>query len=144
VNRKRFTVALLAAMMIGVVGLGAVACKGKTDPSATETSESTELTTTTTTTTPTTTLPEYAGPLENTQEITWTENQLEQPATYYVKVSKGEFLNVRNGPGVNYEKVGTLTRGMSIVVVAKASGGWYKTQDGFYVSETYLTATMPT
>ena len=87
-NRKRFTFALLAAMMIGVVGLGAVACKGKTDPSATETSESTELTTTTTTTTPTTTLPEYSGPLENTQEITWTENQLEQPTTY-IKGFKG-------------------------------------------------------
>ena len=143
VNRKRFTTALLAAMMIGVIGLGAVACKGKTDPKATETSETTELTTTTTTTIPTTTLTEYTGPLPNDEEITWTETPLDTPATYYANVSKGEFLNVRKGPGTKYEKVGTLTRGQSITVVAKASGGWYKTQDGFYVSETYLSGTMP-
>ena len=142
-NRKRFTVALVAAMMIGALCLGAAACSKKPDPTETDASESTELTTTTTTTTPTTTLQEYAGPLENSQEVTWSESQLEQPATYYVSVSKGEFLNVRKGPGTKYEKVGTLTRGMSVVVVAKASGGWYKTQDGFYISETYLTGTMP-
>ena len=144
-NRKRFTTALIAAMMVGAMCLGAVACKNKTDPSATDTAESSELTTTTTTTIPTTTLTEYSGPLDqNTTEVTWTETQLETPATYYCNVTKGEFLNVRKGPGTKYEKVGTLTRGMSIVVVAKASGGWYKTNDGFYVSETYLTGTMPT
>lgn len=141
VNRKRFTTVLIASMMIGVMSLGLAACK-KTK--ATETTlESTELTTTTTTTIPTTTLTEYEGPLTNDETISWTETALESPATYYVKVSKGEFLNVRKGPNVNYEKVGTLTRGQSVQVVAKASGGWYKTQDGFYVSETYLTGTMP-
>ena len=140
-NRKRFTLALIASMMIGVTCLGLAACK-KTEP--TETSvESSEETTTTTTTIPTTTLTEYTGPLTNDEEITWTETQLESPATYYCNVSKGEFLNVRKGPGTKYEKVGTLTRGQSIVVVAKAGGGWYKTQDGFYVSETYLSGTMP-
>lgn len=140
-NRKRFTLALIASMMIGATCLGAVACK-KTEP--TETSlESSEETTTTTTTIPTTTLTEYTGPLTNDEEVTWSETQLESPATYYCNVSKGEFLNVRKGPGTKYEKVGTLTRGQSIVVVAKASGGWYKTQDGFYVSETYLSGTMP-
>lgn len=140
-NRKRFTLALIASIMIGVTCFGLAACK-KAEP--TETSlESTELTTTTTTTVPTTTLTEYTGPLTNTEEITWTETQLESPATYYCNVSNGEFLNVRSGPGTKYEKVGTLTRGQSIVVVAKAGGGWYKTQDGFYVSETYLSGTMP-
>ena len=142
-NRKRFTTALIAAMMIGVIGFGVVACKGNNDPAATESFESTELTTTTTTTIPTTTLTEYSGPMTNDEEITWTESELESPATYYCNVSKGEFLNVRKGPGTKYEKVGTLTRGQSIEVVAKASGGWYKTKDGFYVSETYLSGTMP-
>ena len=140
-NRKRFTTVLIAAMMVSVMALGAVACK-KTEPTAT-TLESTEQTTTTTTTIPTTTLTEYTGPLPNDEEITWTETQLETPATYYAKVSKGEFLNVRKGPNTTYEIVGKLTRGQSITCVAKASGGWYKTQDGFYVSETYLTGTMP-
>ena len=141
-NRKRFTTALIAAMMVGVICLGATACKKKADPSATETSETSEQTTTTTTTVPTTSLPIYSGPLENSQEITWSETPLESPKTYYVKVSQGEFLNVRKGPGTNYDKVASLTRGQAVVVVAK-SGIWYKTQDGFYISETYLSGTMP-
>ena len=141
VNRKRFTTVLIAAMLTGVMALSLAACK-KTKPTET-TLESTEQTTTTTTTIPTTTLTEYSGPLINSEEISWTETNLETPATYYAKVTKGEFLNVRKGPGVGYEKVGTLTRGQAVVCVAKASGGWYKTQDGFYVSETYLTGTMP-
>ena len=140
-NRKRFTTALIAGMMVAVLAMGLAACK-KTKPTE-STLESSEQTTTTTTTIPTTTLPEYSGPLTNSEEITWTETQLESPATYYANVTKGEFLNVRKGPGTGYEKIGTLTRGQAITVVAKASGGWYKTQDGFYVSETYLTGTMP-
>lgn len=141
-NRKRFTTALIAAMMVGALSIGAVACK-KTDPSDISI-ETSELTTTTTTAAPTTTLTEYTGPLTNKEEVTWTETQLEQPATYYVKVTKGEFLNVRSGPGVKYAKVGTLTRGQSVTCIAIASGGWFKTSDGFYISETYLSATMPT
>ena len=140
-NRKRFTTALIAGMMLSIMALGVVACT-KTKPTET-TLETTEQTTTTTTTIPTTTLTEYTGPLTNDEEITWTETQLETPVTYYAKVSKGEFLNVRRGPGTTFEKVGTLTRGQSISCVAKASGGWYKTVDGFYVSETYLSGTMP-
>ena len=140
-NRKRFTTVLIAAMMVTVMVIGTVGCK-KTKPTET-TLESTEQTTTTTTTIPTTTLPEWSGPLSNTEEVSWTETQLETPVVYYVKVSKGEFLNVRKGPATSYEKIGTLTRGQTVKVVAKASGGWYKTEDGFYVSETYLTGTMP-
>ena len=141
-NRKRFTTALIAAMMVGVLGLGAVACKKK--PVETETTpSSSEQTTTTTTTIPTTTLFEYAGPLTNSQEITWPETKLEQEETYYVTVSKGEFLNVREGPGTNYKKIGTLTRGQSVVIVATCNGGWFKTKDGFYVAEMYLSRNMP-
>jgi len=139
VNRKRFTTALIAMMMVSVIGLGAVACK-KTEP--TETSiETSELTTTTTTTVPTTTLTEYTGPLTNDVEVSWTETPIEEK-TLYANVTKGEFLNVRKGPATTYEKVGTLTRGQAIKVVA-TSGGWYKTVDGFYVSENYLVATPP-
>lgn len=141
-NRKRFTTVLIASMMVSVMALSLAACK-KTKPTET-TLESTEQTTTTTTTIPTTTLTEYAGPKTNDETVTWTETNLETPVTYYAQVSKGEFLNVRKGPGTQYEKVGTLTRGQTVVCVAKASGGWYKTEDGFYVSETYLTGTMPT
>ena len=140
-NRKRFTTALIAGMMVTVMALGLAACK-KTKPTE-STLDSSEQTTTTTTTIPTTTLPEYSGPLTNTEEITWTETQLESPATYYANVSKGEFLNVRNGPGTTYDKVGTLTRGQSVVVVAEVKNVWYKTQDGFFISTTYLTSKIP-
>ena len=141
-NRKRFTTALIAAMMVGVLSLGLVACKKKPEPTET-TEDTTEQTTTTTTTVPTTSLPIFSGPITNDEEVTWKETQLESQVTYYVAVSKGEFLNVRKGPGVKYTKIGTLTRGQSITVVAKAGNGWYKTKDGFYVSETYLTGKMP-
>ena len=142
VNRKRFTLALVAAMTVGALCLGIAACGKKPEP--TETTESTtEATTTTTTTAPTTTLTEYSGPMQNTTEVNWTETPLEQPATYYVKVSKGEYLNVRNGPGTKYERVASLTRGQTVTVVARANGIWYKTQDGFFVSETYLSGKMP-
>jgi len=142
VNRKRFTTALIAAMMVGVMSLGLVACKKKPEPTET-TEQTTEQTTTTTTTVATTSLPVWSGPLQNDEEVTWKETKLESEATYYVAVSKGEFLNVRKGPGVKYSKIGTLTRGQTVTVVAKAGNGWYKTKDGFFVSETYLTGKMP-
>ncbi len=140
-NRKKFTAALIAMMMVSVIGLGAVACK-KTEPTET-TPESSEITTTTTTTVPTTTLTEWKGPLNATEEVTWNETQLEQEETYYVKVSKGEFLNVRKGPNTTYEKIGTLTRGQTVTVVAKTNSGWYKTKDGYYIFQDYLTKNQP-
>ena len=142
VNRKRFTLALVAAMTIGALCLGIAACGKKPEPTETET-ETSEVTTTTTTTAPTTTLTEYSGPMQNTTEVNWKETQLEQPATYYVKVSKGEFLNVRSGPGTSYPIVAKLTRGQSVTVVARSNGIWYKTQDGYFISETYLSGKIP-
>ena len=140
-NRKRFATALVSALMVGALCIGVVGCK-KEEPTET-TTETTEQTTTTTTTVPTTTLTEFTGPMINDEEVTWTETKLETEKTYYVNVSKGEFLNVRKGPGTTYDKVGTLTRGQTVTVVAKAKNVWYKTKDGFFVSETYLTGKIP-
>ena len=89
VNRKRFTTALIAAMMVGALCLGIAACGGKTPETSNTETETSEITTTTTTTAPTTTLTEYSGPRPNTEEVTWKETQLEAPATYYVKVCRG-------------------------------------------------------
>lgn len=141
VNKKRFTTALAAALMAGVICIGVVGCK-KEEPTET-TTETTEETTTTTTTVPTTTLPEFKGPMVNDTEVNWNETKFESPRTVYANVSKGEFLNVRNGPGTTYDKVGTLTRGQSVVVVAEVKNVWYKTQDGFFISTTYLTSKIP-
>ena len=140
-NRKRFTTALAAALMAGVICIGVVGCK-KEEPTET-TTETTEQTTTTTTTVPTTTLTMFSGPMVNDTEVNWTETKLESPKTLYVVVTKGEFLNVRNGPGTTYDKVGTLTRGQSVTVVAVAKNIWYKTNDGFFVSDTYLSTKIP-
>ncbi|MCR4689385.1 MAG: SH3 domain-containing protein [Saccharofermentans sp.] len=122
------------------------ACKKKTDPSASDASAiaSSNASSMTTTTIPTTTLTEYSGPVPNSQQVTWEETALEAEATYYATVTAGEFLNVRKGPGTEYDKVGTLTRGQAVTVVARTSNGWYKTADGYYVSETYLATTAPT
>ncbi len=95
-NKKRFTTALAAALMAGVICIGVVGCK-KEEPTET-TTETTEQTTTTTTTVPTTTLTMFSGPMVNDTEVNWTETKLESPKTLYVVVTKGEFLNVRNGP----------------------------------------------
>ena len=136
-NSKMTAARISAGMLIGVMALTAVACGKKTKPTI-DTAPSTSEITTTTTTAPTTSLSLYTGPLTNDQPITWKETTLDQQVTYYAKVTKGEFLNIRKGPGTEYTKIGTLTRNQTIVVVARTSNGWYKTIDGFYASETYL------
>ncbi|MCR4774990.1 MAG: SH3 domain-containing protein [Saccharofermentans sp.] len=136
-------VKISAGMLIGVMALSAVACGKKSKPTI-DTAPSTSMITTTTTTAPTTKLSTYTGPLTNDQQVTWKETTLDQQVTYYAKVTKGEFLNLRKGPGTEYTKIGTLTRGQTIVVVARTSNGWYKTIDGFYASETYLSKKPPT
>lgn len=142
-NSKMTAVKLSAGMLIGVMALSAVACGKKSKPTI-DTAPSTSLITTTTTTAPTTSLQVYKGPLTNDQQVTWKETTLDQQVTYYAKVTKGEFLNLRKGPGTEYTKIGTLSRGQTVVVVARTSNGWYKTIDGFYASETYLSKKPPT
>ena len=142
-NSKMTAVKISAGMLIGVMALSAVACGKKSKPTI-DTAPSTSMITTTTTTAPTTSLSMYTGPLVNDQQVTWKETTLDQQVTYYAKVTKGEFLNLRKGPGTEYTKIGTLSRGQSVVVVARTSNGWYKTIDGFYASETYLQKKPPT
>lgn len=143
-NSKMAAARITAGMLIGVMALGTVACGKKSKPSIDTAPSTSEMITTTTTTAPTTTLTMYTGPLTNDQQVTWKETTLDQQVTYYAKVTKGEFLNLRKGPGTEYTKIGTLSRGQTIVVVARTSNGWYKTIDGFYCSETYLSKKPPT
>ena len=140
---KKFASLIIAVSLIFTI----TACSGKDKEKETETtpsSESVEETTTTTTTEATTTaLSEMVGPLPTTENVTWTLNQLQEPQMLYSKVSGGNFLNVRTGPGTTYAKAGTLTRGQVVKVVAKTNNNWYQTEDGFYISAEYLTATAP-
>jgi len=145
VNRELITGRIIAILLAGTMMAGLSACGSKTaETTAASVAASSDASATTTTTVATTVLTEYSGPLANDQEVTWEESPLDAELTLYSTVTAGEFLNVRKGPGTEYNKAGTLTRGQTVVVVARTGTGWYKTSDGFYVSETYLSATAPT
>lgn len=91
-----------------------------------ETSYSEETTaeqTTTTTTQATTTAP--------------TESEL-----YMTVYADGE-LNLRTGPGTEYELVRVLAPGDAIDVVAVTDTGWYRTYNGNYVASSHTTTTPP-
>lgn len=47
-------------------------------------------------------------------------------------------LNVRSGPGTDYDKVGTLKAGTVVDIVADDGSGWYQIDSG-YVSAEYVT-----
>ena len=47
-------------------------------------------------------------------------------------------LNIRSGPGTDYDKVGTLKAGTVVDIVADDGSGWYQIDSG-YVSAEYVT-----
>ena len=146
-NSKKITLRITALMLVLAMAIGTAACNSKKPKSTTQTTPSSEpeITTTTTTTETTTALTEYKGPLpDNDVNKTWDESNLETETIMYCTVSAGEFLNVRKGPASEHERVGRLSRGQAIKVVAKTSNGWYKTFDGFYISGEYLSVNNPT
>ena len=123
------------------------ACNDKpTETSPSSTTTTTTIATIATTTTTTSALPIHEGPLETSEtvQMTWTENAVANgQVTLYATVSAGNFLRVRRGPGTSYDIAGTLTRGQAVVVVASTNNGWYKTEDGFYVSGEYVKTKQP-
>ena len=94
------------------------------EETASETTEVTEATTTTEATT-----------AETTEKIT--EKEL------YIAVYATTTVNVRSGPGTDYDIVKSVYAGDQIDVVAVTSNGWYKTYNGNYVSKDYTTETKP-
>ncbi len=42
-------------------------------------------------------------------------------------------VNLRKGPGTEYDRVRLLSKGEEVKVVAKTSNGWYKTNEGYYL-----------
>ena len=61
---------------------------------------------------------------------------------YYLTVYASQSLNLRVGPGTDFDLVRTLDYGDQIDVIALTSNGWYKTYNGNYVDSTY-TQTEP-
>lgn len=60
-------------------------------------------------------------------------------ATMYVKNS----VNLRQGPGTSYAKVGSLNKGDQVTVTGVADNGWYQLDSGAFVSNKYLDNTAP-
>ena len=72
---------------------------------------------------------------ENTNETTY--SVVEMSATKYAKQS----VNIRKGPGTDYEKIGSLTMNQKVIVTGQADNGWYRISyngGDAYVSNKYL------
>ena len=63
----------------------------------------------------------------------------EMTATMYAKNA----VNLRQGPGTEYAKVGNLTKGQQVKVTGQAGNGWYQLDNGAFVSNKYLGDTAP-
>ena len=101
--------------------------------SSSETPETTETSATTTETTAETTASTTA---ETKEKVT--EKEL------YLAVYATTTINVRSGPGTDYDVVKSLHAGDKIDVIAVTSNGWYKTYNGNYVKKDYTTESKPT
>jgi len=131
---------LICAIVAG--GILTLASCGKDSTTATTTKISDTSTTAATTAAVTTSsVPAISGTLA-TNVIgvtpTWTETAIDPAKTMYVKV-ESDYLKIRKGPGKDFDQIGSLTNGMTVIVVAKTDTNWYKLQDGYYVSGDYLT-----
>jgi len=112
-----------------------------TDTSETEADQS-SVTTTATTDTTTTTTTEKTTTTTTTEATTTTTTGItvsDYSATVYATGS----LNVRSGPGKEYDTVKVLSAGDQIDVIGKTSNGWYKTVKGNYVKASLTTTEAP-
>ncbi len=66
-------------------------------------------------------------------ETTETTKQTVTEKEYYDQVYAIGNMNVRSGPGTDYDIVKTLDYGDAIDVVAETDNGWYRTYNGNYV-----------
>ncbi|MBO4604599.1 MAG: SH3 domain-containing protein [Clostridiales bacterium] len=62
---------------------------------------------------------------------------------YYTVVYARTVVNIRSGPGKEYDLVKQLNEGDAIDVVAKTENGWYKTINGNYVLQSLTTSEKP-
>lgn len=65
--------------------------------------------------------------------------ETKESATYYATAE----INIRSGPGTDYEIVDTLERGDKLQVTASTDNGWKKVGDSRYVISTYVSKTPP-
>lgn len=131
-TKTAISLILISALASSFAGCGK-------EPEVTVTESETTTTVMTTTTEATTTVPTYSGPMQTQSlEVTWTETEITETVKY-VYCSAGSFINVRSGPGTEFDVVAHFTSDMEVIVVAVTNNGWYKLNDGFYVSGDFLT-----
>lgn len=141
-RRTSLKIKMTAVLLACGSAFALAACGSKETETETTVVPSTETTpiVTTVATEATTTLMEYGMSIApNDVAVSWTETAMEAKVMY-VNISE-KYLKIRKGPGTDYAQVGTLTRNMEVIVVAKTDNNWYKTEDGFYVSGDYLSET---
>lgn len=81
----------------------------------------------------------YKYDINNVDTNNSTDNEVRTEAyTRYVKVSSR--LNVRSGPGTNYDKIGTLQNG-EMVTVYENNGNWSRIGENRWVCSDYLSIT---
>lgn len=120
---------------------GTSASEGSSETSASSSASdsSTEGTTTTaaTTTTKETTKETTKATTAETTKEKITESEV------YKTVYATTTVNVRKGPGTDYDKVKQVYSGDAIDVVAETSNGWYKTANNNYVKKSLTTGEKP-
>ena len=77
-----------------------------------------------------------------------TETATEQAVSYTVTEMSATMyaqnaVNLRQGPGTEYAKVGNLTKGQQVTVTGQAGNGWYQLDNGAFVSNKYLSDAAP-
>ena len=85
-------------------------------------------------------------PAETTEATTTTTAETTEAVTekeLYLAVYATTTINVRKGPGTEYDVVKSVYAGDQIDVVAVTSNGWYKTYNGNYVKKSLTTETKP-
>ena len=80
---------------------------------------------------------------ETTTEATTTTTAGPVESELYMTVYADGELNLRTGPGTEYDLVRVLAPGDAIDVVAVTDNGWYRTYNGNYVSSSHTTTTPP-
>jgi len=108
--------------------------------SSEETSESTEATTETEATKKTTAETTKATTKETTKKTTVATTTTKEKVTekkHNAIVYATDTINLRTGPGKEYESIRLLDRGDRIDVIGLTSNGWYKTIKGNYVMASF-------
>ena len=139
--KRSIALKICSVLMVTAMAFSIAACgkdEEKKEKKAEETTPSTEATTPAPTTTAPT-IPTYSGPMVNDTSISWQEEEI-QGGQIVKYVTCTDYINVRKGPGTEYDAVAKLSNNMQVIVVAVTSNNWYKTHDGFYVSGDLLAA----